>query len=282
MSIQTYQFNLGELEGFALNDFSAIHSVGELIANPDIDELRRLTQEFSFTRNEVVGDYNNILIKTDNQIVLVDAGIPRPNGTLFMGLEKLRIDPGDIDTIIITHSDMDHIGGILDEERELSFPNARYFILDDAWQHWSTEKSRAELARLNNWTIEKTKFAWEIYSKIRGLIHPVKAGNEFIPGFQLFPALGHRYDHSILKVTSSNEQLTHISDTIAHPLFMAKVDWYSTYDADPAQAVETKKKLLRMCSSENALVFGAHFPFPGLGYAQQEHESWKWLPIEVA
>jgi glyoxylase-like metal-dependent hydrolase (beta-lactamase superfamily II) len=282
MSIQTYQFNFGELEGFVLNDFSGVHSADELIANPNIEELRQLTHEFSFTLNEIPVGYNNILIKMGNQIVLVDAGIPRPNGTLFMGLEELRIDPGDIDTIIITHSDMDHIGGILNEEGERSFPNARYILLDDVWQYWSTEERRAELARLNKWTIDKTQFAWKTYSKIKDLIHPVKTGNEFIPGFQLLPALGHRYDHSILKITSSNKHLIHISDAIVHPLFMAKVDWYSTYDADPAQAIETKKKLLKMCSSENSLVFGAHFPFPGLGHVLQEHESWKWLPIERA
>ena len=76
--------------------------------------------------------------------------------------------------------------------------------------------------------------------------------------------------------------VVHISDALAHPLFMAKRDWYSTYDANPSQAIETKEKLLRMCASENALVFGAHFPFPSLGYIQQEFESWKWLPIDLA
>jgi hypothetical protein len=110
----------------------------------------------------------------------------------------------------------------------------------------------------------------------------VKPGEEFIPGLRLFVGAGHRYDHSILNVTSSDEQLMHISDAIAHPLFMGNRDWYSTYDANPTQTVETKIKLLNMCASENALVFGAHFPFPGLEYVQQGHESWKWKPIKDA
>ena len=74
----------------------------------------------------------------------------------------------------------------------------------------------------------------------------VKSGKEFLPGFRLSPALGHRYDQSILKVTSSDEQLVHISDAIVHPLFMANSYWHSTYDANPAQAVETKTKLLKL------------------------------------
>ena len=282
MKTLTYQFNIGKHEGFVLNDYSGAHTADELIANPSIEELEQLTQEFSFELNKIPVDYNNLLIKAGNQHVLVDAGIPRPAGNLFLGLEEIRIDPGEIDTIVITHSDMDHIGGILDTEGKISFPNARFIVMEDTWQYWTSEESRAELARLNNWAKEKAEFAWETYSKIKDWIYLVKPGEEFIPGFRMFVAPGHRYDHSILKLTSSDEQFMHISDALAHPLFMAKRDWYSTYDANPNQAIETKEKLLRICASENALVFGAHFPFPSLGYIQQEHESWKWLPIELA
>ena len=98
----------------------------------------------------------------------------------------------------------------------------------------------------------------------------------------MYPAPGHRLDHSVLKVTSSDEQLMHIADALAHPLFMGNSEWYSTYDANPTKTVDTKINLLNMCASENTLVFGSHFPFPGLGYVQQGDECWKWQPINVA
>jgi glyoxylase-like metal-dependent hydrolase (beta-lactamase superfamily II) len=126
------------------------------------------------------------------------------------------------------------------------------------------------------------QFAWETYSKIQDLMLFVEPKEEFISGIQLIPAPGHRYDHSVVKVTSSGEQLLHISDALAHPLFMGNTDWYSTYDANPAQALEIKRKLMDMCVSENLLVFGAHFPFPGLGYVKQEQERWGWQPVDPA
>jgi hypothetical protein len=89
----------------------------------------------------------------------------------------------------------------------------------------------------------------------------------------------HRHDHSYVKVTTSDERLIHIADAIVHPLFLAKQDWYSTYDANSPQAIETKMNLLKTCVPENALVFGAHFPFPGLGYVHQGDDGWKWKPI---
>ena len=51
------------------------------------------------------------------------------------------------------------------------------------------------------------------------------------------------------------------------------------YDADPVQAVETKKTLLAMCAEENALVFVAHFPFPGLGRVLQVAGAWEWFGL---
>ena len=141
---------------------------------------------------------------------------------------------------------------------------------------------RAELARLNKWTRDKMQFVWETYSRVKDLILAVQPGQEFVPGLRLLAAPGHRYDHSILQVTSLDEQLVHISDALVHPLFMGHRDWYSTYDANPTQAVETKARLLDMCASENALVFGAHFPFPGLGRVRRGHERWTWHPVGVA
>jgi len=282
LKTRPYHFELGEYQGYVLYDNAHIHSAEELIVNPIAEELERITHKYNFNLNNIPVGCNNLLITTSDQIVLIDAGIRRPIGELCIGLDELKIDPGDIETIIITHSDRDHIGGILDDEGELSFPNARYFMLEDAWQYWSSDKKRAELAALNKWSKEKKQLAWETFSEIKDLIRLVKPGEACIPGFRLYPALGHRYDHGILKVSSSGKQLMHISDAFVHPLFMAKRDWYSTYDANPTQAVETKEKILRMCALENTLVFGSHFPFPGLGYVRQGHECWKWQPIDVA
>ena len=213
--------------------------------------------------------------------MLVDAGFRRPDGELHLALEELAVDPGEIDRIVITHSDVDHIGGILGEHGELAFPNARYLLLDTSWGQWSTAKGRAELVELNGSTKEWIRLGWEIYSTIQDRMDLVKSGQEFLPGLRLLAAPGHRYDHSVLEVTSLDDRLMHISDGVIHPLFMGDKAWYSTYDANPPLAVETKVELLNRCASEGILVFGTHFPFPGFGRVEMGENRWKWLPVEL-
>jgi glyoxylase-like metal-dependent hydrolase (beta-lactamase superfamily II) len=278
MAITTHQFTFGDLRCSVMHDASLAHTAGELVVNAEHAHLERVAPEFDLELDRILVDYNVLLINTADQSVLVDAGYGGPDSQLRLGLESLGIDPGDIGTIVITHSDWDHIGGILDDQERRAFPQARYVMLQKAWQYWASADSRSKLAGINAWPEEKTELVWETYSRIQELLTLVESEDEFLPGFCLSPAFGHRCDHAVLNVSSSGEQLLHLSDAVVHPLLMAHQDWYSTYDSDPAQAVATKKRLLDWCASERALVFGAHFPFPGIGRVQRHDGGWTWHP----
>lgn len=273
-------FRVGTIQAYVLHDASHPHTADDLIVNAQAAELDLLAGELNFDPAQIPVDYNNVLLMLEDRKILVDAGAPQPIGQLHAGLNALEVDPADIETIIITHADRDHIGGILDEAGNLVFPQAGYILLEDFWQYWSSERGWGELTRLNNWPLEIGKQAWETVSKIQDRIDLVQPGEQFFPGFTLHPALGHRYDHSILKVSNSDEQFVHLSDAVVHPLFMAKPEWYATYDAEPERGVKTKGAVLDMCAEENALVFGAHFPFPGLGYVCSGEGWWDWQPME--
>jgi len=279
MKTRTYQFNLGEFQAYTLVDGANERTVEFLVADPDVTALEQVTQEYAFQVDKIPVGYNLLLLRTDNQTVLVDAGFGRPDGELHLALDELAIDPGEIDLIVITHSDGDHIGGILDEHGELTFPNARYALLDTSWQQWSTAKGRAELVELNGSTKERIQFGWEIYSAIRDRMVLAKSGQEFMPGLRLLAAPGHRHDHSVFEATSLDDKLLHLSDGVIHPLFLGNKAWHSTYDANPPLAVETKIELLNRCASEDILVFGTHFPFPALGRVEKGENRWRWQPL---
>jgi glyoxylase-like metal-dependent hydrolase (beta-lactamase superfamily II) len=190
-------------------------------------------------------------------------------------LKGAAISPPDIDTIIITHGDIDHIGGLATQDQQLIFPNARYILLKEAWDFWSNE------ALVAKWPPFLTVFGRTVFPLIRERIQVVESGEEFLPGFELFSAPGHRPGHSIIKATSAGQVLLHIADSVGHPLLMKHPYWPWYADARDEQAAKDKAQVLNQAATEKALVFGSHLPFPGVGRVEPFGDGWRWRPIEA-
>ena len=55
--------------------------------------------------------YRTCYVVRDLKTVLVDCGYPADHPGLLEGLERLGLDPGDIDYLALTHIHLDHAGG---------------------------------------------------------------------------------------------------------------------------------------------------------------------------
>jgi glyoxylase-like metal-dependent hydrolase (beta-lactamase superfamily II) len=274
---ETYAFQLGDFECVANRDFSRLRVPRELIPNAPEDQLAEAARELDLDPQEITFDNNGLLVRTGEKNVLFDAGwgtrIEPNRGNLLDGLQALGIDPGDVDLMAITHGDGDHISGILDKEDRPVFPKARYVLWQGAWDSWMSPEDTADRPP------QVVAFTTGTYKRIEDRLERVASDAEFLPGFQLIPAVGHRRDHVIYRITSRGEQLLHLGDAVIHPLVMAHKDWTASFDADPARAAKVKQRWLDWAAAEGALLFGTHFPFPGVGRVRQRGESWQWLPL---
>jgi len=88
---------------------------------------------------------NCLLIQTGQHNVLIETGIgdvAAPPGLLLELLQAAGISQTEIDVVILSHADVDHIGGAADAKGTPTFPQARYVLLRDEGDYWSSKPER--------------------------------------------------------------------------------------------------------------------------------------------
>ena len=278
MNTENYHFKVGTLQCIAISDGTDVNTAENLIKDVPAEQVRQAFLERGLSPTEIRTYFNCLYIQTDRQRVLVDAGwgqgTGRRNGALLAGLQVEGITPADINTVVITHTDFDHVAGLMTPDNQVVFANADLILSKEAWNFWTDESILAQLPE------HLTVFGRKTLPIIRDQLKVVESGIEFLPGFQLISASGHRPGHAVLWITSSGEYLLHLADAVGHPLLMENPGWRWSYDANPKQAEKDRRLLLNQAVARQALGFGSHLPFPGVGRPIPQGEGWRWQPLE--
>jgi len=251
-----------------------------LFQNATKETLEQVLHSYNLQMNQWIESFTCLVIQTGEHRVLVDTGlgiiesVPTA-GKLLLNLRNEGIEPNDIDTVIISHAHGDHIGGNTDLNARAAFPQARYYIPKDEWNFWTSETT------LNNphykWMVE---FVNKSLLPIQDRFHMIEYDTEIVPGIKTLSAAGHTPGNQVLLIESSGEQLMYLGDVVLHPIHFEHPEWHSSPDYQPAQAVRTRRSLLELAASEQALTFAFHFDFPCLGYVLPQAENWKWRTFD--
>jgi glyoxylase-like metal-dependent hydrolase (beta-lactamase superfamily II) len=227
-------------------------------------------------------DRNVLLINTGQHHVLVDTGnghdFDLNRGLLLDRLRAVGISPADIDVVILSHADWDHIGGAVDARGTLAFPQARYILARAEWDFWLSKSERlrpndafdAAFRQLAQ-TLPKARLAY-----LRDRLELIDPETEIIPGIRSIAAPGHTPGYTVIAVCDGADQFLSIGDLLYDPKDIENPDWYSIYDFDPAQVVVTRRHVFEQAAKERALLQAYHLPFPGLGYVVQHGQGWQW------
>lgn len=284
-----YNFSLGDLKINVVNDgyFHLSH-----IAPPDMEVLNTLAMNVEDeTRQEYFrshlfhsGDIrllvSPILIESEDRRILVDSGwsgsgATPTSGRLASSLALLGIEPETIDTIILTHAHPDHLGGLLNpDSRALTYPNAEIIISQTEFEFWKGDEAKPVLD-----TIPLLAEIPEVLQAIDENLRLVKVGDELVSGIQSIPSPGHTPGHISLGIEAGGNQLLLTGDAITniHTNF-ERPDWLNFFDLDQEQAANTRRQLLDRAATDEMLILGYHLPFPGLGYAVSNGQSYNWYP----
>jgi glyoxylase-like metal-dependent hydrolase (beta-lactamase superfamily II) len=158
--------------------------------------------------------------------------------------------PDTIDTVVCTHLHFDHVGWntrLVDGKWVPTFPRARYLFGAGDLHYWAHSDD----------PMHASAFADSVQPVIdAGLVEPVPADTSLTPEIQLRTTRGHTPGH--LSVWIGDECVI-TGDVMHHPIQCRHPEWTARGDVDPDTARATRKELLSVAATENALVLGTHF-----------------------
>ena len=212
--------------------------------------------------------------------VMVDAGID--GDEVAAALAELDVTPADIDLVLITHVDRDHVAGLILQMGDgvLAYPNARHAIDAGLWAELHEDETynglpkhlqrlfRALVARMEDRII---------------LCHGEEALADEFDGITFVPCPGHRPGHGAYEFAttgeddSETEPFVHVGDAFLNPFFVEHPDWPVVGDSLPDEAIESRRALIERLNASSALAIATHFPFPGLGQILADGETAEWI-----
>lgn len=274
----SYRFKLGNFECISISDGSFDYPLQNFFANVPKEQIEEILRQRNLPTDHITTPYTYLFVDSGDNRVLVDMGAGNlgPNtGTMLQNMKATGIKPADVDTVIITHAHPDHVGGTLDDEGQPAYANARYFIFKREWDFWFSETATAKAPEFHVTVARKN------LEPIKDRLQVLVQESEILPGIRAIAAPGHTPGHMVVSVSSGDEQLLYISDTVLYPLHLEHPDWVPIYDILPEEADASKHQIFDRAAEEKALVLGMHFPpFPSLGYVDKKEKGWQWQPIE--
>lgn len=274
MSDKIYQFKVGAFKCAIIEDGYREVPAAVFAGGVSEDERNRIMGEYGIEPEKFPLTVNLLMINTGQQRILVDTGIGRDigigSGKLVESLASIGIQPSDIDLIIVTHHHADHVGGIVDVEGNLNFPNARLVMSKAEWAFATDEGNLAQMDEGMRSLVKPS------LSAIKDRVELIEGEQEIDAGVSLIPAIGHTVGHLAVLVDGGGEKLLHIVDAAHHSLQVKYPQVTPTFDALPDVSPQTRRDLFQKACDGDLLVATYHFDFPGLGHVLGEGDGLQW------
>jgi glyoxylase-like metal-dependent hydrolase (beta-lactamase superfamily II) len=222
-----------------------------------------------------------LLVNTGSKLILIDAGtagqIADTAGSMMANLAAAGVEPGAIDTVVISHFHPDHIDGLKTKDGTKVFANAEILVPEPEWTYWMDD---AEMTKAPDRIKVYFRNARRIFGDIAKEVRRFKPGAEVAPGIVSIPAFGHTPGHCAFAIASRNQSMLAMSDTVRNPyLFARHPEWQPLFDMDGPLAVKTRKQMLDRAAADRMLVEAYHFPFPACGHIARRGKGYELVPV---
>jgi glyoxylase-like metal-dependent hydrolase (beta-lactamase superfamily II) len=277
-----YRIKLGNFEVIALLDGVVPQNLDELLKGTQPGEIGKLMAAHSQTAI-MSCSVNAYLINTGNKLILIDAGTGDAYGAslghLTEALKKAGYEPGQINAVLLTHTHMDHIGGLMTGDK-LTFPNAQVFLSKSEADYYlnaaNREKAPETMKRFFDGAAQKLNPIIQA-----GKLTTFEFGKELFPGITPVASFGHSAGHTFYAVKSKGAKMLFWGDIILSDIIQfANPAVTSVYDYNELSSIAIRKKALKEADTEHYLVAVSHIDFPGIGHIIKVDTGYRFVSVK--
>lgn len=228
---------------------------------------------------------NSILIRTEDNNVLVETGIGTHLNSKYNDLYSLDIQPGlvdvlndaglkrgDIDYVINTHLHFDHCGGntFIDSNGAIvpTFPQAKYVVQKGEWESACHPTPRDKPSYL-----EKYFRPLEEHRQL----NLVEGDTQIIEGVDVLLTPGHTAFHQCVKIESEGQVLFFLGDMVPTSGHVG-LPYVMSYDLFPLETMQNKEKFYQLALDEDWIMAFNHDPDLFFGKIEKKDDKYFFLP----
>ena len=186
---------------------------------------------------------------------------PLPQDPHLAGRLEDAIEGGlsAVDVVVCTHLHFDHVGWNTTRDEgsgELvpTFRNAEYLVSQEELKALSSH----DHSGIASVSVDPLVAA--------GCLRSVEPDHRITDNIALVPTKGHSPGHVSVLISSKGEQAIITGDFVHTPLqFVLPEISADRFDADIAEAISTRRRMIDALSDGNTLILGTHFPPPTAG-----------------
>jgi glyoxylase-like metal-dependent hydrolase (beta-lactamase superfamily II) len=277
------RMSVGSVEVLALADGVARRPLAEeFVRNAPIAEVRALLASQSLPTDFIDVPFTPFVLVMGNRRILMDTGLGEfggpTTGKLLENLRAAGLQPGDIDTVLISHYHGDHINGLRNKAGEFVFSKAKVLVPAPEHAFWMDD------ARMNA-APEAMKGAFNNVRRTfaqmpAGMMQTFQPGAELMPGIKSVAAYGHTPGHTLFELSSGNQMFTYVADLTNVPsLFARQPDWAVQFDMDAEAARRVRRETFERIITSGSLIGGFHFPYPAFGRMVRAGSGYSFQPV---
>ncbi|HTG48673.1 MAG TPA: MBL fold metallo-hydrolase [Actinomycetota bacterium] len=191
-------------------------------------------------------------------------------GALLEALAEVNTTPEHVDLVALSHVHDDHVGGVVTETGDPTFPRARYLVQRADAEWLAEDPDNAQIREVLFAPLERA-----------GVLELLDGDHGVSDRLELHHVPGHTPGHQILRVAGDGDRALLSADTWNHPMQLSSPDVPSGPDHDRALAAAARRTVLaEALNHPGTLIAPTHFAdaFGRLGTAGDG--SLRWEPLE--